>query len=125
MALYLSIAGLVVATVLASLWTRAAVRAALAEAEARDLCRDVAAWREREAAATAEVKRLTDVIIRMRDEGKALHPMHEDEQWGSYVIDDELELEEEQRRARASGRGAAYRQTREIDDEFRKLLADF
>lgn len=69
----------------------------------------------------SEVRRLTDVIIHMKDQGKVLPPETTDERWGSYVIDNDLELEEERRRERA----AAAARDRDADDELRKMLADF
>lgn len=91
------------------------------EAEKAAMSRELVAKNKILEDALTEVRRLTDVIIHMKDQGKVLPPDATDERWGSYVIDNDLELDEERRRARA----AAAARDRDAEDELRKILADF
>ncbi len=40
-------------------------------------------------AARKEIRRLTDVIIHLKDQGKILHPGYGDEVWGKHIMDEE------------------------------------
>jgi hypothetical protein len=98
------------AAVLLGFWTIARVRA----------WADIAAAaRAQLEAERAEVKRLTDVIIQMREKRMELGPEATDERWGRYVITDEAELAEERRRRAEAHDVDAF------DDEVRRELSGF
>jgi len=71
----------------------AALDAIIAEKERREADR-TAELRE----ARAEIKRLTNVIIQLKERGYALRPEDTDERWGSYSMDEvEAEMVEQPR----------------------------
>lgn len=111
----------VLALVLAALSMRNMHRIGELEAEKAAIWRELVAKDKILDETRAEVRRLTDVIIHMKDQGKVLPPEVTDERWGSYVITDELELEEERRREREARAAAA----RAADEELRRVLANF
>jgi hypothetical protein len=94
-----------------------ATRAAAAEANAAI----AAHYRVGLTEASAEVRRLTNVIIRMKDQGMVVGPESIDKVWGSYVMD---EVAAEQEKA-ASDRGDVEEALGLTDNEISMAEAEF